>query len=137
MWALHVVDAILKVVEEDHVGIVLGELFDGLEYHDVQMHACCGGAVLDVKKSLSQSILRLAQILVVLDVKKILSQSMLRLAQILAVLDVKKSLSRSMLRLAQMLAMSFRRCGLVGHGVELVHLIMHGVDDVGGGVIHV
>jgi hypothetical protein len=55
----------LKVVEEDHVGIVLGELFDGLEYLDVPMHACRGGAVLDVKKKLSRSMLRLAQILAI------------------------------------------------------------------------
>jgi hypothetical protein len=47
------VDAVLKVVEEDHVGIVLGELFDGLEYLDVPMHACLGGTVLDGKKKLS------------------------------------------------------------------------------------
>jgi hypothetical protein len=55
----------LKVVEEDHVGVVLGELFDGLEYLDVPMHTCCGGAVLDVKKKLSRAMLRLAQILAI------------------------------------------------------------------------
>jgi hypothetical protein len=34
----------LKVVKEDHVGIVLGDLCDGLEYLDVPMHDCRGGS---------------------------------------------------------------------------------------------
>jgi hypothetical protein len=34
----------LKVVEEDHVGVVLGDLCDGLEYLDVPMHDCRGGS---------------------------------------------------------------------------------------------
>jgi hypothetical protein len=57
------VETVLKVVEEDHVGVVLGEPFDGPDYHDVQMHACRDGAVLDVNMSLIRSMLRLAQIL--------------------------------------------------------------------------
>jgi hypothetical protein len=61
---MHIRISIMKIWDVT-VGIVLGELFDGLEYHDVPMHACHDGVVLDVKKDLSRCILRLAQILAI------------------------------------------------------------------------